>query len=177
MPSQPPSLVPRYHFLSNHFHHTMKSREYCCCAIPMVNAGIYATLIEQLVAGVLIGALAFSTPPSTYLSDPSNEPNSFQSSALHYLHFLRRCLGLSASLQRQFNFLVLLVLPRCAAPSISFIPDAEPGKGEAYSLPSLCDSTWNHYLCRVCNSCRLGHCIRYSSLNSLIKLYATVLPG
>jgi len=31
----------------------------------MVNAGIYATLIEQLVAGVLIGALAFSTPPST----------------------------------------------------------------------------------------------------------------
>lgn len=44
----------------------MKPREYCCCAIPMVNAGIYATLIEQFGVGILIGALSVATPSSTY---------------------------------------------------------------------------------------------------------------
>ncbi|KAF9532007.1 hypothetical protein CPB83DRAFT_808241 [Crepidotus variabilis] len=39
-----------------------KSREYCCCAIPLVNPGIYVTLIEQTVLGILIGALSVATP-------------------------------------------------------------------------------------------------------------------
>ena len=50
----------------------MKPREYCCCAIPMVNAGIYATLIEQWVASVLVGVLAIGTPPS--MSQDQNYP-------------------------------------------------------------------------------------------------------
>lgn len=41
-----------------------KSREYCCCAIPLVNAGIYATLVEQTVLGIIVGALSFATPSS-----------------------------------------------------------------------------------------------------------------
>ncbi|KJA29156.1 hypothetical protein HYPSUDRAFT_32522 [Hypholoma sublateritium FD-334 SS-4] len=39
-----------------------KPRDYCCCAIPLVNAGIYATLIEQTAAGLLIGTLSIATP-------------------------------------------------------------------------------------------------------------------
>ncbi|KAF9569649.1 hypothetical protein CPC08DRAFT_677254 [Agrocybe pediades] len=39
-----------------------KAREYCCCAIPLVNAGIYATLVEQTVLGILVGTLAIGTP-------------------------------------------------------------------------------------------------------------------
>ncbi|KAF8168021.1 hypothetical protein B0H34DRAFT_670305 [Crassisporium funariophilum] len=48
-----------------------KSREYCCCAIPMVNAGIYATLIEQLSLSILVGALAVATPSIVGASTPS----------------------------------------------------------------------------------------------------------
>jgi hypothetical protein len=44
----------------------MKAREYCCCAIPLVNAGIYLTLVEQVVASLLVGILAVATPSSEY---------------------------------------------------------------------------------------------------------------
>lgn len=37
-------------------------REYCCCAIPLVNAGVYATLIEQFILALLVGILSFATP-------------------------------------------------------------------------------------------------------------------
>ncbi|PPQ88615.1 hypothetical protein CVT25_010191 [Psilocybe cyanescens] len=48
-----------------------KSREYCCCAIPMVNAGIYATLIEQTVLGIVVGTVSISTPSIVGASTPS----------------------------------------------------------------------------------------------------------
>ncbi|KAF9470401.1 hypothetical protein BDN70DRAFT_998951 [Pholiota conissans] len=41
---------------------TSESRDYCCCAIPMVNAGIYATLLTQTAAGILVGTLSIATP-------------------------------------------------------------------------------------------------------------------
>jgi hypothetical protein len=44
----------------------MKPKDYCCCAIPMFNAGIYATLIEQFIIGIVVGALAVATPSSAY---------------------------------------------------------------------------------------------------------------
>ncbi|TFK57201.1 hypothetical protein OE88DRAFT_1650834 [Heliocybe sulcata] len=40
----------------------MRPRDYCCCAIPVVNAGIYAVLTEQFILGILTGALAVATP-------------------------------------------------------------------------------------------------------------------
>jgi hypothetical protein len=42
----------------------MKAREYCCCAIPLLNAGIYATLAEQFILGVVVGVLAVGTSKS-----------------------------------------------------------------------------------------------------------------
>ncbi|KAL4064907.1 hypothetical protein V8B97DRAFT_1182841 [Scleroderma yunnanense] len=42
----------------------MKPREYCCCAIPLVNPGIYATLTEQFVLGIVVGTLSVATPSS-----------------------------------------------------------------------------------------------------------------
>ncbi|GJE87590.1 hypothetical protein PsYK624_036730 [Phanerochaete sordida] len=41
----------------------MKPRDYCCCAIPTVYVGIYATLIEQFTLGVVAGTLSVATPP------------------------------------------------------------------------------------------------------------------
>ncbi len=42
----------------------MKPREYCCCAIPVINIGIYLTLTEQFVLGILAGTLSVATPSS-----------------------------------------------------------------------------------------------------------------
>ncbi|KAE9411028.1 hypothetical protein BT96DRAFT_952841 [Gymnopus androsaceus JB14] len=49
----------------------MKAREYCCCAIPLVNSGIYFALTEQLVAGVIIAVLSFGTPSIVGAATPS----------------------------------------------------------------------------------------------------------
>ncbi|EDR15022.1 uncharacterized protein LACBIDRAFT_300731 [Laccaria bicolor S238N-H82] len=49
----------------------MKPREYCCCAIPLVNAGIYSTLVVQSATGILVGVLAVGTPSIVGASTPS----------------------------------------------------------------------------------------------------------
>jgi len=52
----------------------MKAREYCCCAIPLINAGIYFTLTEQFVLGILVGILSMSTPSIVGAVTPSFAP-------------------------------------------------------------------------------------------------------
>jgi len=39
-----------------------KAREYCCCAIPLVNAGIYSALTFQAIVGSAIGLVSITTP-------------------------------------------------------------------------------------------------------------------
>jgi hypothetical protein len=43
---------------------TVKYREYCCCAIPLVNVGIYAVLTEQLALELIVGTLSVATRSS-----------------------------------------------------------------------------------------------------------------
>ncbi len=45
----------------------MKPRDYCCCAIPVVNVGIYSTLTEQFALGIIAGSLSVATPQSNGL--------------------------------------------------------------------------------------------------------------
>jgi hypothetical protein len=52
----------------------MKAREYCCCAIPVINAGIYATLIEQTTLGILVGTLSIATPSIVGAATPAIAP-------------------------------------------------------------------------------------------------------
>ncbi|KAF5374774.1 hypothetical protein D9758_000201 [Tetrapyrgos nigripes] len=52
----------------------MKPRDYCCCAIPVVNAGIYVTLIEQFVAALAAGILSMATPDIVGAATPSFAP-------------------------------------------------------------------------------------------------------
>ncbi|KAG1864119.1 hypothetical protein DFJ58DRAFT_724767 [Suillus subalutaceus] len=52
----------------------MKAREYCCCAIPLVKAGIYTTLIEQFSLGIIIGTLSVGTPSIVGAATPSYAP-------------------------------------------------------------------------------------------------------
>ncbi|KAI0361207.1 hypothetical protein OH77DRAFT_1585356 [Trametes cingulata] len=49
----------------------MKPREYCCCAIPVVYAGIYTALVEQLALGIIAGTLAIGTPSIVGASTPA----------------------------------------------------------------------------------------------------------
>lgn len=49
----------------------MKPRDYCCCAIPVVNFGIYLTLIEQFALGIVAGTLSIGTPNIVGASTPS----------------------------------------------------------------------------------------------------------
>ncbi|KAI0280650.1 hypothetical protein BGY98DRAFT_1185417 [Russula aff. rugulosa BPL654] len=49
----------------------MKPREYCCCAIPVINFGIYLTLTEQFVLGILAGTLSVATPGIVGAATPS----------------------------------------------------------------------------------------------------------
>ena len=44
----------------------MKPRDYCCCAIPVVYAGIYTALLEQFVLGIVAGTLSIATPSSEH---------------------------------------------------------------------------------------------------------------
>ncbi|KAJ7597121.1 hypothetical protein C8J56DRAFT_919263 [Mycena floridula] len=52
----------------------MKYREYCCCAIPLYNAGVYAALTEQFVLGILVGILSMATPSIVGAATPSFAP-------------------------------------------------------------------------------------------------------
>ena len=66
----------------------MKPRDYCCCAIPVVNVGIYLTLIEQFALGIIAGTLSVATPESRFPPIPSNFSLilATQSSVLQLLH-------------------------------------------------------------------------------------------
>lgn len=54
----------------------MKPREYCCCAVPLINAGIYATLTEQFAIAIVVGTLSVATPSSKHPAHPSCSPQS-----------------------------------------------------------------------------------------------------
>jgi hypothetical protein len=47
----------------------MKPRDYCCCAIPLVNAGIYLTVLVQFVVALLAGVLSLVTPSCKFVSE------------------------------------------------------------------------------------------------------------
>jgi hypothetical protein len=52
----------------------MKPRDYCCCAIPTINTGIYTTLTEQLVLGIVVGTLSVATPRIVGAATPAVAP-------------------------------------------------------------------------------------------------------
>ncbi|TFK30520.1 hypothetical protein FA15DRAFT_662485 [Coprinopsis marcescibilis] len=49
-------------------------RDYCCCAFPLVNAGIYATLTEQFIISIAVGVLSVATPYVVGVSIPGFGP-------------------------------------------------------------------------------------------------------
>ncbi|KAF8601765.1 hypothetical protein BDV93DRAFT_413209, partial [Ceratobasidium sp. AG-I] len=52
----------------------MKLHEYCCCAIPILNVGIYTVIGEQFVLSVVAGTLSIATPFIVGASVPTFAP-------------------------------------------------------------------------------------------------------
>ncbi|QRW05977.1 hypothetical protein RhiLY_11294 [Ceratobasidium sp. AG-Ba] len=52
----------------------MKLHEYCCCAIPILNVGIYTVIGEQFILAVVAGTLSIATPFIVGASVPSFAP-------------------------------------------------------------------------------------------------------
>ncbi|KIO33865.1 hypothetical protein M407DRAFT_3860 [Tulasnella calospora MUT 4182] len=48
-----------------------KGHEYCCCAIPLMNVGIYLTILEQFTVSLTAGILSIATPRLVGSSIPS----------------------------------------------------------------------------------------------------------
>ena len=93
-----------------------KAREYCCCAIPLVNAGIYLTLTEQVFGSLLIGILSVATPSSEYYNfgylSPYADNTSFKLSVLLRPHLHLRYWLPSALFSPLCSLSDLLVLRR-----------------------------------------------------------------
>jgi lysylphosphatidylglycerol synthetase-like protein (DUF2156 family) len=53
---------------------TTMPKDYCCCAIPLVNAGIYLTIFIQFVVAFVAGILSVSTPSIVGAATPSFAP-------------------------------------------------------------------------------------------------------
>ncbi|KAJ7254018.1 hypothetical protein B0H12DRAFT_1115539 [Mycena haematopus] len=71
----------------------MPNRQYCCCAIPVINAGIYFTLTEQFVAGIAVGIISLATPSVVGAVTPSFAPTvlgiiAFVAAAVQVLGFI-----------------------------------------------------------------------------------------
>ncbi|KAF8591936.1 hypothetical protein K439DRAFT_1325482 [Ramaria rubella] len=100
-------------------------KEYCCCAIPLLNAGIYITLTEQFVVAVTAGILALVTPPIVGASVPSFVPIVF--AALCFVAAAIQLLGFmgvfreSTIIFRRYTTLHLFIVTAVFAFSAVFI--------------------------------------------------------
>lgn len=117
----------------------MKPRDYCCCAIPIVNAGVYATLLEQLVAGAVIGVLALATPDSTPICNFAliHTLTRLQSSVLQRLHLLLGSLESCASRWPLFKCLALSQLQGYAYCHYFRPQMPTSSQGKIYIVPSV----------------------------------------
>jgi hypothetical protein len=141
----------------------MKPREYCCCAIPVINFGIYLTLTEQFVLGILAGTLSVATPgsncapilPSSLLrplcpvvgaATPSFARWIF--AAICYVGAMIQVLGFVG------------VAKACISPVHSLACSLLADAGKTHTIQKIHYSTCpNHgscVLCRSCVDCHLG---------------------
>ncbi|GAW08001.1 acyl- dehydrogenase [Lentinula edodes] len=159
----------------------MKVRQYCCCAIPIVNAGIYAALTEQLVAAVLIGVLSFATPSIVGAATPSFAPLllgivCLVAGAVQFLGFLGVASEKPILFRRYVTLHGLAVVAAfaLAAAWISSIPPTRPNNPRAIlfvtSSPGLISASWLEYgfgslSCISYSSAQQQDHIKYDALN------------
>jgi len=101
----------------------MKPRDYCCCALPIIDAGVYATLTEQFVLGIVVGTLSLATPSIVGAVTPTMAPwilaiVSFIASGIQGLGFI----GVAKEKPITFRrYLTLHILTTTAAFSIALV--------------------------------------------------------
>ncbi|KAF8528102.1 hypothetical protein BU17DRAFT_39191 [Hysterangium stoloniferum] len=100
-------------------------KDYCCCAIPLLNAGIYITLTEQFIVAITAGILTFATPALVGASVPSFVPTVFAilcfvAAAIQLLGFLG-VFRESTIIFRRYTTLHSIIMIAVFAFSASFI--------------------------------------------------------
>lgn len=152
----------------------MKPREYCCCAIPIANAGIYAVLVEQLVLGIVAGTLSIATPSSMYYS---REWKLF--TAADRLYCSRRCCDArSGQMDLRYRLLHWSWDPgvrfhrrlKGEQAAASCLPQHEtrmlslpPFPGEIRSVQTVSVARLVHHHRWIFDICRLDHPLRHST--------------
>ena len=122
----------------------MKSREYCCCAIPIINAGILATLVEQLSVAAIVGTLSITTPSSKLLCCKSSAPFSFYPVVgANTPPFASWVLGAVCYVLAAVQVLGIIGVSRVRS-SIGWSKPPDPIKllGKATAVQALCDASW-----------------------------------
>jgi hypothetical protein len=144
----------------------MKPRDYCCCAIPLINVGIYTTLIEQLVLGILVGTLSVATPRSTFWYPATHLGSSIDSvSSRRSCSPCRRPMDISHHLLR-WRRIASDGHHRSRQGLSSYTSSPRPRRhrifftGKAHPVPPLYHAAWNNHcrgvLCVRCVDHRLG---------------------
>lgn len=158
----------------------MKAREYCCCAIPVVNAGILAVLTEQFALGIIVGTLSIATPSSQL---PFDEIFSL-SSWVFLNHSCRRCHPIVRQVDTSHCLLCSCRYSnsrfhRCFASERSvqiFLPlDVNIVVGKTYHVSALCYFTYIGHCCRIRCSCCMDRYFCFTAWNCSNQLYHQLL--
>jgi hypothetical protein len=160
----------------------MKPREYCCCAIPLVNAGIYATLTEQFTLGILVGTLLVSTPSSRYRYQ-TRHISIILTLALLYSrwcsitncdfmgighHSLCCCCSSSSRISRCSEGMSLGLVDLCLCEFA--------GVGKCNHIPQIPHFAYHGHVCRVFCCRRMDRLFRHSSRNSSVQMRDRIFP-
>lgn len=156
----------------------MKPREYCCCAIPLVNPGIYATLTEQFVLGVVVGTLSVATPSSEFLDIKDSASvltlfcSCWSSDSIFCSLALCRCLLCSSRSSS-------IRLPwRCQSmcPLTLILVYLRGSTGKSHHVPEIRHPSFSTHLCCFRNCSCLDYHIRCPTLDGTVQLRKDVLP-
>ncbi|KZT43802.1 hypothetical protein SISSUDRAFT_500130 [Sistotremastrum suecicum HHB10207 ss-3] len=121
-------------------------KEYCCCAVPLMNAGIIAALLSNVILGMTAGTLAFAAPSIVGASVPSFAPIIF--GLLCYVAAVTQGLGLFAVLKersvlfKRFTMLHSLITTAAFAVAAAFIIISATKHSTSQSA---CEKTFNNF--------------------------------
>jgi hypothetical protein len=153
----------------------MKPRDYCCCALPIIDAGVYATLTEQFVLGVVVGTLSLATPSS--MSRPTV-------SEQHLIYFIALVVGAVTPAMAPWILAIVCFIAsgiqgfgfigvaKASEMSCGSVPLYSTGSfaGKAHHFPQVSDTPHLDHDRSIQHSLGLDHHVRHSPFDRAIPV-------
>jgi hypothetical protein len=149
----------------------MKPREYCCCAIPLVNIGIYATIAEQAVLAIVVGTLALATPSSlplsfhAFVSIADLAPTVVGAATPAIAPWILAITSYIVAGFQVFGFLGVAKVRRLRISNITSIFGLNYCLGEYNHVSSICHTAYSVDRCSILCCPGLDHLVGYGSFN------------